>query len=210
MNEFIQSILEWATAHRATSVFIVTHLLLSIIFSFIRFTNQTLNNIINLFICDDFSLVAVNILFSILFSGIEASIGTSHYSFWLVWSFSFLFCFRSFFKLNESMGPTPLVFSVFLCFVFIHRPVYYFKLFKFHFSDTFLYSIGVIQYILYDPIGHLIDAGICAVANIIWKIVNLILFQNERNDQIENEIEDEIRHDDQRQGEQLHLESLDT
>ena len=195
MDQVIKKIIDWSLKHPVTIFFISVHLILSMAYIFIPIEKSIFQQIINIFMTPDMSITALNIIFSLLFSGIELSIGSLHYAIWLLWSACFLFCFRNyFFKLipfqtskkdttNLMFGPTFIVFSVYLTFVFIHRPIIFFKLFgKFRFTDTLLYSIGVFQYMTYKLPDHFFDFISCILSNIIWKFINLIVSYIERRE----------------------------
>ena len=184
--EQIKKIIDWCKKHIVTTCFIVIHFILSIIFLFIPVRSSIFQSAINVFMTQDLSVSVLNIMFSLLFSGIEISIGSFQYGLWLLWSACFLFCFRNFilslisFSISKTdtklmVGPTYAVFSVYLTFVFVHRPIICFKVCeRFKFTDTFLYSIAVFQYILYKIPDHFYDFLLCCISNIVWKIMNLI------------------------------------
>ncbi|KAK8899431.1 hypothetical protein M9Y10_001747 [Tritrichomonas musculus] len=199
MDQIVIKIIEWCKKHSVTVFFIIMQLTLSIVYIFIPIEQSIFQYVINCFMSPDFSVSALNIIFSLLFSGIEVSISSIHYGLWLLLSSCNLFCFRYYFFISNSnstsrnisndssvspklmFGPSYIVFSVYLAFVFIHRPILYFKIFdKFRFDDTLLYSIAVFQYMIYNFPNHFFDFCFCVISNIIWKCINVIFRYTQR------------------------------
>lgn len=204
MEQILRQIGDWCKKHSVTTFFIVVHLILSTIYMFIPVEKSFFQLVINAYMVPDMSIAAINVIFSLLFSGVELSVGSLHYGLWLLFSSCFLFCFRSFFLKKipflssiyeySMFGPTYIVFAVYLTFIFIHRPLIYFKIFgKIRFTDTSLYSIAVLQYMIYKLPDHFFDFISCVISNIIWKFVNSIISYIERREQQENRNADEER-----------------
>lgn len=147
--------------------------------------NSIIGKILELFIGTNFNVVALTSLFIILFSGIEASVGRLKYSLWMIWNFVFLFFGRLFveklFFNSQSLtiqptGPNCCIFCPFLTFIFVHRPYMYFKIKKFRFTDTLLYSIAIVQFILFFDIINLIsDFFICSLSNVFSHVLIYLL-----------------------------------
>ena len=165
---------EWGKKHLMTSTFIIIHIICSIIYLLFSFNSPFLLIFFRLFGSCDLGLITLNIIFLLLFSGVEVSVGQKKYLFWMLWSAFFVLIGRILLSQFSSEGPSFLIYSTYFTFLFIHRPMYYFKLFKYSFSDTLLYTLGIIQYTAYNPINHPVDALSCIIANILLKVFAVV------------------------------------
>lgn len=158
----------WMLDHIATSSFIIVHIVLTIIRHFIPLNAITIL-FLNIATARDTTYMCMNIIFLLLFSGVEVTIGRNRWFAWMSWTAVFLLGARLFLGIN-SIGPTFVVFAQYLSFVVIHKPFLYFKILRFRFTDTLLYSIGILQYVLNDT-SLAFDFIICTLSNLIWRIV---------------------------------------
>lgn len=152
--------------HLATTLIMVLHIVLSLFRIYISDGNK----VINLLAAESGTYVSLNVIFLTLFSGLEVSIGRNQLICWMLWSTVFSFSAHYFLEIPSS-GPAFLVFSQYLSFIFIHKPFLYFRISKFRFSDSLLYSIAIIQYMLNDFTVFSIDFVISIGSNIIWRLV---------------------------------------
>jgi hypothetical protein len=121
----------------------------------------------------DSTNVIANIIFIVLLSGIEASVGRVNFALWMGWSTLVLAAARGGLG-RGSNGPAFAVFCPFLMFMTVHRASFYFRIRRFRFDDSFLYSIAFCQFIFLDITGHCFDFIVCAVANIFWRFINSV------------------------------------
>jgi hypothetical protein len=122
----------------------------------------------------DATNVIANVLFIVLLSGIEASVGRLNFALWMGWSAMVLAAARG--RLGHgSSGPTFAVFCPFLTFVTVHRASFHFRIRRFRFDDSLLYSIAFCQFMALDVIGNAFDFIHCVIANILWRFVNSII-----------------------------------
>ena len=187
MLEFLSTLYKWMISHIVTSTFIVIHIVSSVILYIIsqtQFLKQNLNTSAHSafnfdvqepwnIIADSIEVLPFTVLLAILFSGVEASVGSMKYCFQIVFTVSLVFLARQFFS-PQPAGPTYIVFSPFFTFIIHHKPLYYFKIKSFAFTDSLLYILLFVQYILYDISPHLIDFVINLIALILWKIIVLV------------------------------------
>lgn len=197
MLSFRKRYIKWIKKHPISSFICGIYLFSSfLLISFLNFDrNSIILKFVELFATKNLDKIAITVIFIILMSGIEVSLGFLMYSIWMIWSFIFLFLGRIFihYRLNnyqilflELSGPSCAVFCPFLTFIFIHQPIYYFKIKKYRFTDTLFYTIGMFQYIfLIDPLNTCVDFIICSFSNLIFHLIYTLLkrtlFQNHRN-----------------------------
>ena len=160
--------IKWFFEHPMTSFFSIFFPILSILFYY--FNLKISNILISLIVIEKLEQIPFFIIFLLLLSGIEKSLGILYYSLWIFWSSFFLFIFRHFF-LPFSTGPTFMIFCPFITFIIFHQPIYYFKFFNINFTDKFFYIIFLIQFIFLSPISYLIDFFGCLISNILFKYI---------------------------------------
>lgn len=169
----------WIRKHPITSYICGNYLVLSFLMIFFLNIgpNQTILKFIELFATKNTDKIVITFILIILMSGVEVSLGFGLYFIWTIWNFIFLFVGRIFMtsKLSDYniyldlSGPSCAVFCPFQVFLFIHQPLMYFKIKKYRFTDTFLYIIGIFQYIfLFDFQNMIFDFFICIFSNIIF------------------------------------------
>ena len=124
-------------------------------------------------IADSIEVVPFTVLLALLFSGVEKSVGSVQYMCQTIFTMALVIFIREFFSPMPS-GATYLVYMPFFTFILNHKPLYYFKIKSFSFTDTLLYVLLFIQYILYDISPHLIDFAINLFALVIWKVIVFI------------------------------------
>ena len=200
MCGFLVSFGKWAISHMVTTVFVLLHVLISVIYFIVHLSKTDATSIsLNADISAPWNLLAdsldnlpFTILIALLLSGVEKSVGSFNYCFEMIFVFSFFFLFRQFF-IPQPAGATFLVYTPFFTFILNHKPYYYFKIKSLSFTDTFFYSFLFIQYVLYDISPHLIDLAINIIALISWKIVVLLFHLCcGRNQRTNNENQQEI------------------
>lgn len=174
---------KWIKKHPISSCICGLYLLFSFLLFFFlnNDRNSTFLKFIELFGTKNLDKIAITVIFIILMSGIEISLGIFLYGIWMIWSFISLFLGRIFivsqltvynFLSFDPSGPSYAIFCPFLTFIFIHRPMIYFKIKKYRFSDTLLYVAGMLQYIFFiDPFNMIIDFIICAFSNLIFHLI---------------------------------------
>jgi hypothetical protein len=160
----------WFLGHWVTYSFIVFHVLVSLLFHYFAPSNPYVTAFLGTFGAPSSHFVAFHIIFSLLFRGVEVSIGSFEYLQWLLWSAASQFLFRQICHF-ALIGPSFLVFCPFVTFYIVHRPYLYFRLFRFRFKDSLLYSIAVCQYIANDVKQLPFDLLGCLVSNLLWKYV---------------------------------------
>jgi hypothetical protein len=167
----ISSLVRWAKAHPATSVMAAGQVLVSLLLK--PFTGRVPRALRIIATFNVTNLVA-NILFIVLLSGIEASVGRANFALWMGWSALVLAAARG--RLGRgSSGPTFAVFCPFLTFATVHRASFHFRIRRFRFDDSLLYSIAFCQFIFLDITGHCFDFVVCVLANISWRFINSII-----------------------------------
>lgn len=82
----------------------------------------------------------------LLFSGIEVSIGSFKYAFW-IFMISLIILIYRFLASQFNFGIYYLIYAEFITFLNNHKPAYYFKIRDIRFTDTLLYSIASVQFI---------------------------------------------------------------
>ena len=164
----------WGQRHWSTCLFIVLHIAFSIAFHFIDVENWIILSIVRLLAAKNVEYVSMNAIFLFLFSGVPVSIGHIQWWLWMTWSAACLFCLRLALG-TVAVGPSYVVFCQYLTFIFMHKPFLKFKLGRIAFTDTWLYSLAVLQYIANDPISMCLDFTSCFLSNIAWKGANQLL-----------------------------------
>jgi hypothetical protein len=159
----------WINSHRVTSIFALVHVLSSILCRFLSIPAGILAFVLTVIASRDPAFVILHVIFFLLFSGVESSIGSVSYLAWLISSGSLVWAVRLLLR-SSSVGPSFVVFTPAFTFLSIHKPILYFRVRQFNFPDTLLYAAAVFQYLLNDVIGLSLDLASCLVANLIWKL----------------------------------------
>jgi hypothetical protein len=159
----------WLSQHPVSGWFSILTLVSSVIVA--RLIPASIRSVTcRLFVVADSVLLVPYVLFMLLLSGVEPSVGSPQYGIWMFWSAIVLRASRSWLHLTSS-GPSFAVFCPFITFLAIHKPILYFRLFRFRFSDWHLYLLAMIQFICLDFSNLSIDFLVCLSANLVWKIV---------------------------------------
>ncbi|OHT13226.1 hypothetical protein TRFO_16662 [Tritrichomonas foetus] len=174
INEFTARIKDWTKKHKFSAAVCFLHPIFSFLVSKFSQKYGKQKYFFYLFAANNINIVAPTVLFVVLFSGIEKSIGSKKYSIWMIYSFIFLFICRLKFNLTSS-GPTCAIFCPYFTFAFIHQPFLYFKVKKYRFSDSLLYFIAIVQFIFLDFQNAFVDCIICAFSNLFWNLFCTII-----------------------------------
>jgi hypothetical protein len=153
-----------------TYSFIILHILVSLILIYFEPSDGYIGAFVRTFGSSASHFVGFHIIFSLLFRGVEVSIGSFEYIQWLLWSAAFQFVFRQICHL-PLIGPSFIVFCPFVTFYVIHRPYLYFRFWRFHCKDTLLYSVAVAQYAVNDITQLPVEFLGCLASNLIWRVL---------------------------------------
>jgi hypothetical protein len=188
MTEVTDALFCYIVAHKVSLVFIVIHMVVSgLLIREVSVRSRIGEMILELFGSRELTMAVFHVLFIFLFSGIEVCVSSFGYGMWMISSAFLLFVFRFsvsiFMPTVRWQGPSFCVLCQMWTFFGIHRPVLYFKVSRFQFSDTFLYSIGVLHYLLNDPLVLGLDLVACLIANLIWKLIGFVqdCYSNQNN-----------------------------
>ena len=170
----LRDLRRWVARHWSTCGFICIHFVISILMRFFGEKMGVLLPIVRLFGSSRVEYVVVHVIFAVAFCGVPVSVGHLQWCLWMAWCAVCVFCVRL--ALGVACdGPTYIVFAQYFAFVVIHRPFMKMRLFRLRMTDTWLYSIAVLQYLLSGFMCLVVDMFVCVVANVAWNGANRLL-----------------------------------
>ena len=168
MNYCNNSFCLWLSKHIVTTLIIISVILFTLLYYYLNQYTRELFDQFSFFICSDFSYLGWFIIWQILLSGLEVTVGSLKYSLWIFFN-AFLIIISRIFLLTETYGCAYILYTQFISFLLIHKPYLYFKIKKLQFTDTHFYFIGMIQ-TLYLCRSFL-DIPTVMIGNILFKLL---------------------------------------
>lgn len=159
----------WLSKH------IVTTLLISLVavFTFIYyFFQQNIGEffiLFSFFFCTDISRLGWFVIWQLLISGLEVSIGSIKYSLWLFFNALLIILSRLFLQ-TQTTGCYYLLYAQFLSFLMMHKPYIYIKIKNLQLNDTHFYFIGMIQTL--GICQNFLDIPVVILGNVVVKLVH--------------------------------------
>ena len=185
----------WLSKHIVTTIIIAIVTAFTFTYFVLTIYSNNLFNNFSIFFCNDISCLGWFIIWELLLSGLEVSIGSIKYFLWIFFNSFLVLVFRTFVNINTT-SCYYILYSQFLPFLLMHKPSLYMKIKKLSFTDTHLYAIAMIQTLILCQ--NFFDILIVILGNLTFKII-LKLFKP----CMRPTVADVILHDDQGIGAEL-------